>query len=130
MCKAERAGAEGAVTSVVGIILLVAISVILAAIVASVAFDMASKDLKSRDVAVTAIRDGTNVVVTWQGGTDSDKVHSYEIFVNNEIRAANMPAEAGNYTRLSLDNPGGINRVMVTAYFVDGTGLVILDTYV
>ncbi len=130
MCKANGAGGEEAVTSVMGVILLVAISVILAAIVASIAFDMAAKDLKTRDVAVTATQQGTDVVVIWQGGTDTGNVHSYEIFVNDQIRATNLHADAGNYTILNLDKPGGMNRVMVTAYFTDGAGLVVLDTYV
>jgi len=52
------------------------------------------------------------------------------IFINNKIRASNLHAESGNSTVLSLDKPGEMNRVMVTAYFVDGTGLVVLDTYV
>ena len=130
MRKAECALGDDADTSVIGVILLVMISVSLAALVASIAFNMAAKDLKTRDVAVTATQQGTDVVVIWQGGTDTDQVHSYEIFVNNQIRASNLHADAGNYTILSLDKPGGMNRVMVTAYFVDGAGLVVLDTYV
>jgi len=130
MRKAEWVLGEDADTSVIGVILLVMISVTLAALVASIAFNMAAKDLQTRDVALTAQQQGSDVVVTWQGGTDTDKVHSYEIFVNNQIRASNLHAYAGNYTILSLDKPGGMNRVMVTAYFVDGAGLVVLDTYV
>jgi len=130
MRKAKCALGEDADTSVIGVILLVMISVALAALVASIAFNMAAKDLQTRDVAVTAQQQGTDVVVIWQGGTDTVKVHSYEIFVNNQIRASNLHADAGNYTILSLDKPGGMNRVMVTAYFVDGAGLVVLDTYV
>jgi len=130
MRKAKCALEDNADTSVIGIILLVMISVTLAALVASIAFNTAAKSLQTRDVAVTATQQGTDVVVIWQGGTDTDKVHSYEIFINDQIRASNLHADAGNYTILSLDKPGGMNRVMVTAYFVDGAGLVVLDTYI
>jgi len=130
MRKAEWVLGEDADTSVIGVILLVMISVTLAALVASIAFNMAAKDLQTRDVAVTAQQQGTDVVVTWQGGMDTNRVHSYEIFINNQIRASSLLPGAGNYTILSLDKPGGMNRVMVTAYFTDGTGLVVLDTYV
>src|SRR5512136_2083342 len=66
---------EDAVSPVIGVILMVAITVILAAVIAAFVFGMASGVSKTKAVAATARQIGTNqLVVTYQGGQDDPMV--------------------------------------------------------
>jgi flagellin-like protein len=128
---------EDAVSPVIGVILMVAITVILAAVIAAFVFGMASGISKTKTVAATARQMGTNIVVTWQGGQDNAMVSSYNIsVVNASGTTANSnfnPATTGNTTIIST--PAGIgspsqDHVTVVAAFTDGTQQVVLDAYV
>ncbi len=69
---------EDAVSPVIGVILMVAVTVILAAVIAAFVFGMGSNVQQTKVVGVTAAGgldpdDDTNsvIVLTYQGGTDS-----------------------------------------------------------
>ena len=63
---------EDAVSPVIGVILMVAITVILAAVIAAFVFGMAGNISKTKVVAATAQKpDNTHIVVTYQGGQDA-----------------------------------------------------------
>ena len=68
---------EDAVSPVIGVILMVAITVILAAVIAAFVFGMASGVSKTKSVAATARQIGNQISVTWQGGQDNGFVSSY-----------------------------------------------------
>ena len=66
---------EEAVSPVIGVILMVAITVILAAVIAAFVFGMAGNIQKTKTVAVTAQRiNSTAVVLTLNGGQDASKL--------------------------------------------------------
>ncbi|HOV67301.1 MAG TPA: type IV pilin N-terminal domain-containing protein, partial [Methanoregulaceae archaeon] len=69
---------EDAVSPVIGVILMVAVTVILAAVIAAFVFGMGSNIGKTKVVAMTASRsaDGTAIFVTYQGGQDHPSVAS------------------------------------------------------
>ena len=124
-----KLGREEGISQVVGIILMVVVSVILASIVGSIGYQLAGNSLSSRTVAATAAQDGTNVIVTWQGGPDNDKVSSYDISIDGVLRASDLPPVTGSYSIISVSNPGAVRHVVVTATFIDGGQTVILNTY-
>ena len=63
---------DEAVSPVIGVILMVAITVILAAVIAAFVFGMAGNISKTKVVAATAQQpDATHIVVTYQGGQDA-----------------------------------------------------------
>jgi flagellin-like protein len=128
---------EDAVSPVIGVILMVAITVILAAVIAAFVFGMASGISKTKTVAATARQMGSNISVTWQGGQDNAMVQTYNISVVNAsgttANSNNNPAMVGNTIIISA--PAGIgspgqDHVTVVAAFNDGTQQVVLDTYV
>ncbi len=126
---------EDAVSPVIGVILMVAITVILAAVIAAFVFGMASGISKTKSVAATARQMGTNIVVTWQGGQDNAMVSNYNISVINSTNSpasSNFnPATVGNTTILSGGiGTSGQDHVTVVANFSDGTAQVVLDAYV
>lgn len=132
---------EEAVSPVIGVILMVAITVILAAVIAAFVFGMAGNIQKTRVVAATASHNGANIVVTWQGGQDNGQVTAYNVSINgNIITPINWPPQVGASTSTAsgaggtpaaiVVNSGSQNHVLVTATFNDGSQQVILDTYV
>jgi flagellin-like protein len=127
---------EDAVSPVIGVILMVAITVILAAVIAAFVFGMAGGVQKTKSVAATARQDATAYIVTWQGGQDNSYVTGYNITFDTPAGPAYLPAAGelyqpivGNSTRLP-DASVGNDHVVVVAYFTDGAAQVVLDTFV
>jgi flagellin-like protein len=119
---------EEAVSPVIGVILMVAITVILAAVIAAFVFGMAGNISKTKIVAATASQQGASTIyVTYQGGQDAAQV-------------ASLTATIGTGAAVSLANTVGASvtgvgttsqdHVTATATFTDGSTQVILDTYV
>jgi archaeal type IV pilus assembly protein PilA len=120
---------DEAVSPVIGVILMVAITVILAAVIAAFVFGMAGNIQKTKIVTATASHDGTHIVVMYQGGQDAVLVSSLKAQIadsTNSVTIPNAVGKAGTFT-------GSFNtrqHVIVTAAFTDGTTQVILDTNV
>jgi flagellin-like protein len=129
---------DEAVSPVIGVILMVAITVILAAVIAAFVFGMASGVSKTKSVAATARQVGSDILVTWQGGQDNAMASSYNISVTrgNDSVASGMitvpgtPPTVGNSTKLIGWGSPSQDHVTVISSFSDGTQQVILDSYV
>ena len=122
---------EDAVSPVIGVILMVAITVILAAVIAAFVFGMAGGISKTKAVAATSRQNGNDIVVTWQGGQDNGYVSGYGVNVKDgtHIEVFNS-AIVGNTSKFVGQGTTGNDHVVVNASFTDGSGQVILDTYV
>ena len=144
---------EEAVSPVIGVILMVAITVILAAVIAVFVFGMASDVQTTKTVAATAKQSGTDIIVTYQGGPDASKVTKVSIVpysstgavetgktvTGTEIVTGQTNATtAANGTWWDNPEPGftmtiaGVGtsaqeRIVITAEFDDGTTQVLLD---
>jgi flagellin-like protein len=125
---------EDAVSPVIGVILMVAITVILAAVIAAFVFGMAGGVTKTKTVAATAKQTGNDIAVTWQGGQDNGYVSFYNVTLKDlYVRpgtATGFPPIVGNTTPFPSMGTSVNDHVVVTAVFTDGTAQVILDTYV
>jgi len=125
---------DDAVSPVIGVILMVAITVILAAVIAAFVFGMAGNIQKTKIIAATAAQSGTNVIVTYQGGQDAPRVNW--TFVSATASTGTVlvsRASLGNITGASITVPGATSsqdHITVTADFFDGSSQVVLDTYV
>jgi flagellin-like protein len=127
-----------AVSPVIGVILMVAITVILAAVIAAFVFGMAGGISKTKSVAATAKQEGTAFIVTWEGGQDNTYVTGYNVTVLDTTIWPNAGGcvggclyqpIVGNSTRIGGATAAN-DHVVVTASFTDGTQQVVLDTYV
>ena len=132
---------EDAVSPVIGVILMVAITVILAAVIAAFVFGMAGNIQKTKVVAATAQQTGTAVIITYNGGQDAATVSQISWKVSN---AAGTASEIGSFGTLGANGvtvglsartitsvgTSGQDHVLVTALFSDGSQQVILDTFV
>lgn len=124
---------EEAVSPVIGVILMVAITVILAAVIAAFVFGMAGNVQTTKSVAATASQQGDIVYVTYQGGPDTTQVTSLTITWPSGDKETNSTALAvgDTWSATGADNASSDrNHVVVAATFVDGSSQVILDTYV
>jgi flagellin-like protein len=119
---------EEAVSPVIGVILMVAITVILAAVIAAFVFGMAGNVQKTKVIAATAAQQGASTIyVTYQGGPDHVQLASLQY---------NIAGTTGSLSTLvgtsatAASGTTGQDHVTVTATFNDGSSQVILDTYV
>ena len=141
---------EDAVSPVIGVILMVAITVILAAVIAAFVFGMAGNIQKTKVVAATVSQPtSTSIFVTYQGGQDSSTFSSANVTVTSPacsaiyynpsfVGAGAWPGKLGNVvgcqTQILCTGAGtdftGRDHIVVAGQFTDGSTQVILDTYV
>jgi len=120
---------DEAVSPVIGVILMVAITVILAAVIAAFVFGLAGTTQATKSVGVTAGLNSNNyVIVTWQGGADLNKIVNWTGKAGNgtwlmgetnkpsvgQVNTSNQPLSSGD-------------RFIITAKFQDGSEQVIFD---
>jgi flagellin-like protein len=147
---------DEAVSPVIGVILMVAITVILAAVIAAFVFGMSGNIAKTKVVAVTAQQpDGTHITITYQGGQDAQSFDYGTLIVtpgntpaqvitfangvshfggNGTVIAAGavstVGADVGSYVTAVGTDFSGKDHVVATGRFTDGSAQVLLDTYV
>jgi FlaG/FlaF family flagellin (archaellin) len=108
---------------------MVAITVILAAVIAAFVFCMAGNISKTKVVAATAQQQGTAIFITYQGGQDHASVTGITAVVGDDAVTFNHGHTVGSTARYS-EGTGEKDHVVVTATFTDNSQQVILDTYV
>jgi flagellin-like protein len=133
---------DEAVSPVIGVILMVAITVILAAVIAAFVFGLAGNIQSTKNVAVTAQKPNTSaIVVTYDGGPSAALVVNLSVSINGASgvnMGQNAPGAASPtpmnvgcsttfYAANAYTNP---TSVIVTATFTDGTQQVLLNTNV
>ena len=141
---------DEAVSPVIGVILMVAITVILAAVIAAFVFGMSGNISKTKIVAVTSQQpDADHISVTYQGGQDALTFAGANVTITtslgNVVTTAQWvpgPADAaGNMGHLGnsvgssttatvVGGFSGRDHVVAAGWFSDGTQQVLLDTYV
>jgi flagellin-like protein len=128
---------EDAVSPVIGVILMVAITVILAAVIAAFVFGMAGNISKTKVVAATAQQpDANSIVVTYQGGQDAGSCTE----IRWDVTAAGDTTVTSTTTMTNGGSPlivgtsatltgsfAAKDHVVATATFSDGSMQVILD---
>jgi len=140
-----------AVSPVIGVILMVAITVILAAVIGAFVFGMGSHVKTTYTVAATAGHPAPDKIsVTYMGGQDSDYVTTMNVSINGvEVPAAGGTAADDSWPTWTADTTpplavgvsltcnggasitsGRTNHVLTVAKFSDGAEQVILDVYV
>ena len=123
---------EDAVSPVIGVILMVAITVILAAIIGVFVLNMAGDVESSKSVGVTANLEGKNVTVTYMGGTDHATLVSLNatLYDADTVRINSTEATdlsvGQKFIVLTKDNVAP-KSIVVTGTFSDGTVVPLLD---
>ncbi|WP_300999317.1 type IV pilin N-terminal domain-containing protein [Methanoculleus sp.] len=143
---------EDAVSPVIGVILMVAITVILAAVIAAFVFGMTGNVATTKTVAVTASQNANDIVVNYKGGADANTLNYLKVTVNDESDAKYCGMTSASDLTTSADSASDISssgqvpvgttikftgdgsterdHVVVVGHFMDGTDQVLLDSYV
>jgi archaeal type IV pilus assembly protein PilA len=119
---------DEAVSPVIGVILMVAITVILAAVIAAFVFGMAGNIQKTKLVAATAYHDGTQITVMYRGGQDAGLVSAIKAEIAGTADSITVPNAVGK-TKIFSGSYSTKQRVIVTATFTDGTSQIIMDSF-
>ena len=135
-----------AVSEVIGIILLVAITVIIAAVIAMYVFGVPANLTKTKIVAVTAqLENSGDIVIMYQGGQDDQTLSSIRITAPDSttwhpIDSSGTLSDSGStYAKPNIGAVMRLNKnplwpdrkhILVVGTFIDGADQVILDTYV
>jgi len=139
---------DEAVSPVMGTTLMVAITVILAAVIAMYVFGVPGGITKTKVVAVSAqLNTNEDILITYQGGQNDDTLSSLKItapdgsmwYTSSEDGALTISTTPGTPVKPRIGAPmipttpgGGWPRpmhVMVVGVFSDGVDQIILDTY-
>lgn len=119
---------EEAVSQVIGVILMVAVTVILSAVIASFVFGMSNNIQKTKVVAVTGQRiDASHVLFTNYGGQDAATLSSVALTTSTNSTIGWLNATSGSLpVGATITKPAG-NTEVITAvgYFTDGTSQVL-----
>jgi len=137
---------EEAVSPVIGVILMVAITVILAAVIAAFVFGMAGNIQKTKVVAATENRVNSSwVTSTYQGGQDAGSLTALSWTVNGNnvnVRCFNTNTTGDNTPTISVASPatfipigtivyipaGTSSHITGVGTFSDGSNQVVVDT--
>jgi len=137
---------EDAVSPVIGVILMVAITVILAAVIAAFVFGMGSNVQSQKTVGLSLQKDNTDLKVTILGGPDLATLKSLKVTIDNEEYLTG--ADATSYT-ITEDASGertfkvgeiytlsgkldakGYKHVIVVGHFSDGQDQMLADKHI
>lgn len=133
---------ENAVSAVIAIVLMVAITVILAALVASITMGMGTNIQKTKIITGTVSQsDATKIIVTYFGGQDQNTCTGIRWDITDSSGSTQMTMmgyTSPTYsTQLAVGSEItftgsfiGKDHVVATAYFMDGTQQVIIDNFI
>ena len=127
---------DDAVSPVIGVILMVAITVILAAVIAAFVFGMAGNVDKTKVVSVVGERvNATYIKITNYGGQDAPKLNqtadaAFDVLINGAAPTTMTETQAsvgsiGYYLIPGTSKGAGQDDVSVTGNFQDGKAAVI-----
>jgi flagellin-like protein len=137
---------DEAVSPVIGVILMVAITVILAAVIAAFVFGMSGNINKTKIVASTVAQpDANRIVITYQGGQDDATLSYIQVTAPNgtvyntttisgTLGASPLVKPQVGASSTLYANPSGAfsgrDHIVVVGVFSDGVSQVVSDTYV
>jgi archaeal type IV pilus assembly protein PilA len=135
---------DEAVSPVIGVILMVAITVILAAVIAAFVFGMSGNISKTKTVAVTVQKaDSGNITVMNQGGQDGSSLTSLNATTSPNAMTGCTGGTFGSAICVVTGSPVPVGatmrlagpystktQVIVVGTFNDGSQQVLLDSFV
>jgi archaeal type IV pilus assembly protein PilA len=117
---------DDAVSPVIGVILMVAITVILAAVIAAFVFNMTGDVQTTKTVMISAklVPDGIETVI--QGGAGLAQLNNITYSINGTYKThQNTSFTVGNVTKITA--VGDAPRFLVVGHFNDGSEQILLD---
>ncbi|MDI6877731.1 MAG: type IV pilin N-terminal domain-containing protein, partial [Methanomicrobiales archaeon] len=115
--------------------LMVAITVILAAVIAAFVFGMTGNVQTTKSVGATVSQSGTAITLVYQGGPDASVVTGINWTIDGIEQdplndSSNGTLKVGTSRTNVSAGTTGRDHVVAVVFFQDGSSQVILDTYV
>jgi flagellin-like protein len=121
---------NSAVSPVIGVLLMVAITVILAAVIAVFVFNMAGTIQTSKIVAVTSSQmDDKTISLTNMGGQDVDSLVKINVTGDLKVLPADLGIATGSSKTYEMSAGIGWKHITAVGTFNDGTSQVIFSIY-
>lgn len=131
---------DEAVSPVIGVILMVALTVILAAVIAAFVFGMVGSISSTKVIAaIISQTDANHIVVTYQGGKDAGMVKSirWDVYPGGGAPITTTLTPDSGHSILEVGKGAtisgsflGKDHVVATALFSDGAEHVVLDAII
>jgi len=119
---------EDAVSPVIGVILMVAITVILAAIIAMFVFSMTDSVGGGKVVGMTVTADNTDVKILWQGGQDIATLNGISGSVGEtDFLEVPITPTVGRIDTINTTEIVSGNRTILVGHFKDGHTQILFD---
>lgn len=120
---------DNAVSPVIGVLLMVSITVILAAVIATFVFGMSDSLPRSHIVAITMSQpDGTHITLTNMGGQGVGGLVSVNVTGDlKTLPAPKLAAGVGSTNIYELSAGAGQKHIIAVGLFRDGTEQVLID---
>lgn len=118
---------ENAVSPVIGVIAMIAVTVILAAVIGAFVFGMAGDQHKSRALGITATLNSGDVVLTLTSGTNEDlaALDKIDVYIDGTEQASWTPATIGDSTTYTGSYAKG-DEVKLIGHFYPNDEQIIL----
>lgn len=123
---------DDAVSPVIGVILMVAITVILAAVIAAFVFGLVGNIGGAKVVGMTTTINSSNsseIDILWQGGADLASLQDISGTVNGtSFGPVNVTPSVGSISTIGITSSEEIEgRVVLVGKFSDGAEQILLD---
>jgi archaeal type IV pilus assembly protein PilA len=127
---------DEAVSPVIGVILMVAIVVILAAVIAAFVFGMAGSTQTAKNVGLMVSANSTGVTFTVTGGSDTSALTQLNMTVDGTNKGPFMASSGAEYVspptvgQVMYNTSGGAKigtHLIVVGTFKDGGSQILLD---
>ncbi|MDG6250158.1 type IV pilin N-terminal domain-containing protein [Methanocalculus sp.] len=120
---------DDAVSPVIGVILMVAITVILAAVIAAFVFGLVGNVQGAKVVGLTVQDNSTAGIITWQGGADMSSLVNVTYTLNGGSQTEFTPQlhtpTVGSSSTIGSSITG--RKLIIIGKFSDGSEQVIFD---
>lgn len=118
---------DDAVSPVIGVILMVAITVILAAVIAAFVFGLVGNVQGAKVVGLTVADNASAGIITWQGGADMGSIVNVNYTVDGNPNAPLLTTAPAVGSRTVIDDVITGKKILIVAKFQDGSEQVIFD---
>jgi len=131
----KKTNPESAVSEVIGVVLIVALTVILAAIVAAYMFGMIPSIPTSNLIALTASQqDSDHIIVVYHGGPEQANLVSLNItWPSGVTQLVDNPKIGDTYSATNFGDPknvtAGKDHLVISGTFRNNVQQVVLETF-
>lgn len=122
-------GNEEAVSPVVGVILMVCITIILAAVVAAFVFGMSGEQKGGHTIGIKTGYSGGDIVLTYYGGDGNNLLTGIDVTLDDVVQPVWLPVTIGE-TKTFTGPYATPTTALITAHYSDGSEYIVMNGYI